>query len=292
MKHCTMRTLCDIMEKNEKVVDEMNSYEKLKRVCEEVDPLLAKCVTAESPEFKAWQVKAENILTKCYGMESRELYRFRNIIFYPRYAYATQSDEVNLCAEGLKEAKAYFEVYLEEIEDNCAENVSSDVSGISGEAKFVEKKVNSTRKKKVFIVHGHNDALKQEVARIIEKQGIEAVILSEQANQGKTIIEKIEENADVDAAICLFTGDDYGRAKGTEVEENKLRARQNVVFEAGYFMGKLGRKNVIIVADKNLELPSDMQGVVYTDAGNWKTEVLQGLDKLGYVIDFNKLFKK
>lgn len=64
----------------------MNSYEKLKRVCEEVDPLLAKCVTAESPEFKAWQVKAENILTKCYGMESKELYRFRNIIFYPRYA--------------------------------------------------------------------------------------------------------------------------------------------------------------------------------------------------------------
>lgn len=278
--------------KNEKVVDEMNSYEKLKRVCEEVDPLLAKCVTAESPEFKAWQVKAENILTKCYGRESRELYRFRNIIFYPRYAYATQSDEVNLCAEGLKEAKAYFEVYLEEIEDNCAENVSSDVSGISDKAKFVEEKVNSTRKKKVFIVHGHNDALKQEVARIIEKQGIEAVILSEQANQGKTIIEKIEENADVDAAICLFTGDDYGRAKGTEAEENKLRARQNVVFEAGYFMGKLGRKNVIIVADKNLELPSDMQGVVYTDAGNWKTEVLQGLDKLGYVIDFNKLFKK
>ena len=292
MKHCTMRTLCDIMEKNEKVVDEMNSYEKLKRVCEEVDPLLAKCVTAESPEFKAWQVKAENILTKCYGMESRELYRFRNIIFYPRYAHATQSDEVNLCAGGLKEAKAYFEVYLEEIEDNCAENVSSDVSGISGEAKFVEEKVNSTRKKKVFIVHGHNDALKQEAARIIEKQGIEAVILSEQANQGKTIIEKIEENADVDAAICLFTGDDYGRAKGTEAEENKLRARQNVVFEAGYFMGKLGRKNVIIVADKNLELTSDMQGVVYTDAGNWKTEVLQGLDKIGYAIDFNKLFRR
>lgn len=280
------------MEKNEKVVDEMNSYEKLKRVCEEVDPLLAKCVTAESPEFKAWQVKAENILTKCYGMESRELYRFRNIIFYPRYAYATQSDEVNLCAEGLKEAKAYFEVYLEEIEDNCAENVSSDVSGISDEAKFVEEKVNSTRRKKVFIVHGHNDALKQEVARIIEKQGIEAVILSEQANQGKTIIEKIEENADVDAAICLFTGDDYGRAKGTEAEENKLRARQNVVFEAGYFMGKLGRKNVIIVADKNLELPSDMQGVVYTDSKNWKIEVLQGLDKIGYAIDFNKLFRR
>ena len=288
MKHCTMRTLCDIMEKNEKVVDEMNSYEKLKRVCEEVDPLLAKCVTAESPEFKAWQVKAENILTKCYGMESRELYRFRNIIFYPRYAYATQSDEVNLCAEGLKEAKAYFEVYLEEIEDNCAENVSSDVSGISDEAKFVEKKVNSTRKKKVFIVHGHNDALKQEVARIIEKQGIEAVILSEQVNQGKTIIEKIEENADVGAAICLFTGDDCGKVKDANSEN--LRARQNVVFEAGYFMGKLGRKNIILIASPDIEIPSDLQGVVYTNEKSWQIDVLKELKAIGYAIDFNKAF--
>lgn len=291
-----MRTLCGIMEKNEKVVDEMNSYEKLKRVCEEVDPLLAKCVTAESPEFKAWKMKAENTLEKSYGVQSKELYKFKNIIFFPRYVYATQSDEVDQCAKGLKEAKAYFEVYLEEIEDDCAENASSEVSGmsknISDEVTSAIKNVNSARKKKVFIVHGHDDALKQEVARIIEKQGLEAIILSEQVNNGKTIIEKIEENADVDAAICLFTGDDYGRAKGTEAEKNKLRARQNVVFEAGYFMGKLGRENVIIVADKNLEMPSDMQGVVYTDAGNWKTEVLQGLDKIGYSIDFNKLFRR
>ena len=267
----------------------MNSYEKLKRVCEEVDPLLAKCVTAESPEFKAWQVKAENILTKCYGRESRELYRFRNIIFYPRYAYATQSDEVNLCAEGLKEAKAYFEVYLEEIEDDCAENVSSDVSGISDEAKFVEEKVNSTRKKKVFIVHGHNDALKQEVARIIEKQGLEAIILSEQANRGKTIIEKFEEHSDVGAAICLFTGDDYGKAKDATSEN--LRARQNVVFEAGFFMGKLRRENVILIADSNIEVPSDLQGVVYTSKTMWQTDVLRELKAIGYKVDFNKLFE-
>ena len=225
-----MRTLCGIMEKNEKVVDEMNSYEKLKRVCEEVDPLLAKCVTAESPEFKAWKMKAENTLEKSYGVQSKELYKFKNIIFFPRYVYATQSDEVDQCAKGLKEAKAYFEVYLEEIEDDCAENASSEVSGmsknISDEVTSAIKNVNSARKKKIFIVHGHDDALKQEVARIIEKQGLEAIILSEQANGGKTIIEKIEENADV-----------------------------------------------------------------YTDAGDWKTEVLQELDKIGYAIDFNKLFR-
>ena len=221
-------------------------------------------------------------------MESKELYRFRNIIFYPRYAYATQSDEVNLCAEGLKEAKAYFEVYLEEIEDNCAENVSSDVSGISGEAKFVKEKVNRTRKRKVFIVHGHNEALKQEVARMVEKQGLEAIILSEQVNRGKTIIEKFEEHSDVGAAICLFTGDDYGKAKDATSEN--LRARQNVVFEAGYFMGKLGRENVVLIANPDIEIPSDLKGVVYTNEKSWQIDVLKELKAIGYAIDLNKLF--
>ena len=143
--------------------------------------------------------------------------------------------------------------------------------------------------KKVFIVHGHDNALKQEVARMVEKQGLEAIILSEQANRGKTIIEKFEENVDVGAAICLFTGDDYGKAKDATSEN--LRARQNVVFEAGYFMGKLGREKVILIADANIEVPSDLQGVVYTSKNMWQTDVLRELKAIGYKVDFNKLFE-
>ena len=237
---------------------------------------------AFSPAFKAWKSKTERFLINYFGKDSYEVSHFNAVEFkFSMYAPGrTAADHFQKCQNGLEECKAVFETYLHEMENE----------GQSPEKLLINKNARSFQK--VFVVHGHDDALKQEVARIIEKQGLEAIILSEQANQGKTIIEKIEENADVDAAICLFTGDDYGRAKGTEAEENKLRARQNVVFEAGYFMGKLGRKNVIIVAEKNLELPSDMQGVVYTDAGNWKTEVLQGLDKIGYTIDFNKLFKR
>ena len=120
--------------------------------------------------------------------------------------------------------------------------------------------------------------------------GLEAIILSEQANKGKTIIEKFEENSDVGAAICLFTGDDIGKEKSEAVE--KQRARQNVVYEAGYFMGKLGRERVIMLVDEGIELPSDLQGVVYTVSESWKTEVLQELQSIGYAIDFNKLFKR
>ena len=122
----------------------------------------------------------------------------------------------------------------------------------------------------------------------MEKQGLQAIILSEQANKGKTIIEKFEENGEVSGAICLFTADDLGHAKATQDEQS--RARQNVVFEAGYFMGKLGRNHVVIIAEKGVELPSDMQGMVYTNKDNWETDVLKDLKAMGYPIDFNKFF--
>ena len=157
------------------------------------------------------------------------------------------------------------------------------------ESKVDAQTDSSRQKNRVFVVHGHDEALKEKVARLLEKQGLEAIILSEQANKGKTIIEKFEENSDVGAAICLFTGDDIGKEKSEAVE--KQRARQNVVYEAGYFMGKLGRERVIMLVDEGVELPSDLQGVVYTDSESWKTEVLQELQSIGYEIDFNKLFK-
>ena len=74
----------------------------------------------------------------------------------------------------------------------------------------------------------------------------------------------MKKNSDVGAAICLFTGDDIGKEKSEHVE--KQRARQNVVYEAGYFMGKLGRERVIMLVDEGIDLPSDLQGVVYTDS--------------------------
>lgn len=272
---------------------------KLKNIREEANNLIRKRVDWDSPDFKAWEYKTNRFIDKHFGSNSPESWRFVGIEFGNELE-EDEAGKIQLCRKGLEEAKAIFGVYLEEMDEKAGEeylkameedSLKSTTYYTFGEAPK-ENLIEERDHKKVFIVHGHDNAIKQEVARLVERQGLEAIILSEQANGGNTIIEKIEQNADVGVAICLFTGDDYGRAKGTEAEENKLRARQNVVFEAGYFMGKLGRKNVIIVADKNLELPSDMQGVVYTDAGNWKTEVLQGLDKIGYAIDFNKLFRR
>ena len=129
---------------------------------------------------------------------------------------------------------------------------------------------------------------KEALARLLESQNISPVILSEQANQGRTIIEKFELYSDVGAAIILFTSDDLGCIKGKEALVP--RARQNVIFEAGYFMGKLGRDRVVAIAEDKVEIPSDLQGVVYTGKNDWKLEVCRELKAMGYFIDFNKLF--
>jgi predicted nucleotide-binding protein len=146
---------------------------------------------------------------------------------------------------------------------------------------------NSTR---VFIVHGHDDALKIKTARFIEKLGFKAVILHEQANQGHTIIEKIEAHAEVGFAIVLYTPDDAG-ATQTDAKAGTLRprARQNVVFEHGYLIAKLSRARVVPLVAGKVELPSDISGVVYVDDTNWQIDIAKEMKAAGYSIDFNKL---
>ncbi len=144
-------------------------------------------------------------------------------------------------------------------------------------------------KDKVFIVHGHDDGLKNEVARLIEKQNIEPIILHEQASGGKTIIEKIESNTDVGFGIVLYTPCDVGSKKGNE-NDLKDRARQNVVFEHGYLIGKIGRENVAAIVKGSIETPGDISGVVYISSnGNWKFDLLKELKESKYDIDLNKL---
>lgn len=144
--------------------------------------------------------------------------------------------------------------------------------------------------RKVFIVHGRENETKIEVARFIEKLGFEAIVLHEQANGGKTIIEKIESYTDVGFAVVLYTPDDVG-ALATEQKDLKSRARQNVVFEHGYLMAKIGRDRVAPLVKGNIELPNDISGVVYVSNENWQVDLAKELSSAGYNVDFNKLFK-
>ncbi|MCY1512660.1 putative nucleotide-binding protein containing TIR-like domain protein [compost metagenome] len=144
---------------------------------------------------------------------------------------------------------------------------------------------------KIFIVHGHDDGARESVARFLERQGFEAIILHEQANQGRTVIEKVEANSDVGFAIVLLTPDDEGCVKGGTIEP---RARQNVLLELGYFIGRLGRSKVCALKKGKLEIPSDFAGVVWEkmdDSGGWKQALGRELDAAGYQIDWNKVMR-
>jgi predicted nucleotide-binding protein len=144
----------------------------------------------------------------------------------------------------------------------------------------------------VFLVHGHDEATKEKVARFLEKIGLEVIILHEKVNQGMTIIEKFEEYASqAGFAIVLFTPDDVGHPLGAD-EQKQPRARQNVVLEMGYFIGRLKRERVCVLYKGGVELPSDIMGVVYhaiDEAGGWRLSVASELRQAGYQIDLNKI---
>lgn len=146
-------------------------------------------------------------------------------------------------------------------------------------------------KNEVFIVHGHDDLAKTKAARFVEKLGLKPIILHEQTSSGKTIIEKIEEYSNVGFGIVLYTPCDKGCKSG---EESKLlnRARQNVVFEHGYLIGKIGRQNVCALVKDEVEVPNDISGVVYVkmDADeSWHLKIAKELRSSGYDIDLNRL---
>ncbi len=145
--------------------------------------------------------------------------------------------------------------------------------------------------KKVFIVHGHDGEAREAVARFLEKIGFDAIILHEQANRGRTVIEKVEANSEVGFAVILLTPDDVGRS----VQDIKLepRARQNVLLELGYFIGRLGREHVLALKRGPVEIPSDFAGVVWEDfeGGGWKTSLARELEAAGHKIDWNKVMR-
>lgn len=146
----------------------------------------------------------------------------------------------------------------------------------------------------IFVVHGQDEEMKQAVARTLEKMNITPIILHEQPNEGRTVIEKFTDYSDVSFAVVILSPDDFGYSKKQTHENAKLRARQNVIFELGFFIGKLGRNRVFILKKEEMdfEMPSDYNGVVYTSydkSGKWILELVRELNTCGYQVDATKL---
>lgn len=129
---------------------------------------------------------------------------------------------------------------------------------------------------KVFIVYGHDIEAREQLELLLRRMKVEPVILQNLPIAGETIIEKLEANIDVRYACVLLTPDDEGHPTG-QTKEKKLRARQNVILELGMLLVRLGRKRVAILHKGNLELPSDINGLIYIKFNKRVDEVKERL---------------
>lgn len=170
-------------------------------------------------------------------------------------------------------------------------SIRSEIETFHQDGQIENNNKHKIETKKIFIVHGHNNEMKLSLARTIEKLGLVPVILHEQPNRGRTIIEKFERlSHDVGFAVVLLSADDL-------MDNGAYRARQNVILELGYFIAKLGRENVVALYDtsKEVEIPSDISGVLYEAYDNpngvWRFELVQELNAAGYEVDAKSLTK-
>ena len=267
------------------------ALERLRKALDAIPEL--KNLRHDSPEFEKWRRNTEVAITNTFWNASRHIRDFRAINYSPQLDF---SDMPGVSApnfqaiylRGLESAASLLESMIEEIEEYW-EDESRPSKPILSETHEIER-INTNE---VFIIHGRDDGAKQTVARFLETLGLEPLILHEQPDKARTIIEKVEDNADVEFAVVLLTPDDVGSLHGEE-SNLKSRARQNVIFEFGYFIGRLGRQRVCSLTKGNVEIPSDYAGVLYIpldDAGGWKMQLITELKNAGFNVDANRAFQ-
>ena len=252
----------------------------------EIKNLLTSDAKFDVITFKGLISRAEAIVEKKYGINS---------IYNQRLAQLKRDTGFAVYIDDIQNFVVLLDIVIDDLE--LSEKKEEEIYA----PLLLEKKTNEIAEEvrafnnKIFIVHGHNEAMKLSVARTIEKLKLEPIILHEQTNQGSTIIEKFFNHSNVGFALVLLSADDIGYSIKDGEKTSKLRARQNVIFELGFFTAKLGRKKVVALVEKKgeFELPSDIHGVIYIlyDGidGKWKYEVAKELMESGYNINVNKI---
>jgi predicted nucleotide-binding protein len=245
----------------------------------------------DNSELNSLRDRGHMIIRRAFGEDSSYNKRLSNIAFRPGsisistpgrgVSAAERQRQQSAWLSGQKESISLIDTMLEDLELRELEQLQG------GEEPTVPKS------NRVFVVHGHDNEMKQAVARTVEKLGLEAVILHEKPNRGQTIIEKIERFSDAGFAVVLLSPDDVGYSNSDGAEVAQPRARQNVILELGYFAGKLGRENVVALHRGEIELPSDYDGVLYTpydrDSGTWRGELVAELRDSGYSVSADDL---
>jgi len=236
----------------------------------------------DNAQYRVWKKNVVRTLGSIYGKDSEYVSQFNEISFSLGIFIVDtpDSDFQNAYLEGLKEAELLLNSYLKEIYDSWGHESESP----SDDSKPTKSP------KDIFIVHGHDIGAREEVSRFVEKLKLNPIILKDKANQGRTTIEKfVQESSSSSFAIVLFTPDDIGFPKDKS-DQAKPRARQNVIFELGYFISNLGRKNVCVLYKEGVEILTDFVGVLYIpydDKGAWKLDLVKEMQAAGISFDLS-----
>ena len=240
----------------------------------------------DSPDFIKWRRNTSIAVGRVFGEASSHSGEFENIRYTSQWAM-DEGGSQRAYQAGLNRAAAILESMIQEVDEYWTDE---DLTPAGTDRSITNQPTNT---KRVFVVHGRDEGTLSMVARFLEKQELESVILLEQPSEGRTVIEKFEEYAPVAFAVILCTPDDLG-ALATEPDQLKSRPRQNVVLEWGFFLGKIGRDRVCVLVKDNVDIPSDYAGVIYIsmdDAGGWQMKLVNELKKAGLPVDANRLLQ-
>lgn len=259
------------------------ALKRLNRLLEEIPDV--RFAGPRSAKASTWEGSVKIVLSEFYGENSVVAKQFSAIWFAPGMYYPGQpeSEFVTALNSGLDQATGFLESRISDLQDQI---------GPRGTTFSASSYTQSSDSRKVFVVHGHDLGNKETVARFLERLDLDPIVLHEQSDQGRTIIEKFEAHAsDVGCAVVILTSDDVAAAR-SKPDEKELRARQNVILEFGYFVGRLGRKRTFALVEKGVKLPSDMDGLVYIplDDGQWRIRLVKELKSAGFDVDANRAF--
>jgi len=251
---------------------------------------LAKKGIVTPTDETAWEATAEEVLTRAFGADSRHLRRVMEVTSSSPYPFGGGT------SEGYARFRLTSMVTRNEIVGELLEllqHIADQETAGTPTNRVCD--VQNVSPRKVFLVHGHDHQTKNDAARLLERLGLEVTILSEAVNRGRTILQKFLDHSDVAFAVVLLTGDDQGGTKGSSFDEQKPRARQNVILELGYFLAKLGPQHVCALYETNVEVPSDYSGVLWVPLDShqgWHLQLARELRAAGLNVDLNKLTRE
>ncbi len=261
----------------------------------ELELLEALRMEVDALEFKAedkldaCKRRAEMLIRRIFGDSSKYLKDLSEIRFHSMVWFSgmTDEDERPSWNSGKIGLQNLVKTMIEELTLFGSANGEGEPSSPSRAEQVIEQSI--------FVVHGHDEEMKQSIARVLEKLGLKPLILHEQPNGGRTVIEKFMDYGEiVSFAVILLSPDDIAYQVGEDPTVARYRARQNVILELGFFLGKVGRDRVVVIyreADK-FEMPSDFAGVLFVpfdNRGTWKFEMVRELKAVGYSADANAL---